>query len=551
MQVSRRSAFARMLLGSVASALFMRGDDAFAETITYEYDALGRIKRVTYNNGQTIDYTYDAAGNRTVLVQNGGPAPSGTLSANPASIFLGNSSTLTWTSANATAASITGIGPVTPVAGGSIQVTPYSTTLYALTLSGPGGSPVTPPQATVTVSPQPPNGTFSSNPGTISPGGSSTLSWTSTDTTSAVIDHGVGAVTPVAGGSVQVSPTVNTTYTLTLTGPSGQTTRQATVNVAPTSSLTATPSTIAPGAPAILTWSSTNATSASIDNGVGAVSPAAGGQITVSPASTTTYTLTVNGPGGQSTSQVTVTVSGSVFTQTIQITGTGAVNLRDLANTAGYNGAQPASIIYQLASNVSLTGAAGAPGAICIDTGTWPHTSYTTDITLQISGKAYGGGGNGGGGGGAGGAGGDAIHCRLPLVIVVNAGGEVKGGGGGGGGGGRTRINQGGEVFNYGGGGGGGGAPNGAGGAGGGFGQGLGATGSPGTSSGGGAGGLGGGGGIGGKGGNGGDFGLAGSKGDDGSHQVGGQGGSAGYAIRKNGHNVTVYNNGTIVGLQA
>lgn len=32
---------------------------------SYEYDALNRLKRVTYDNGVVIEYSYDAAGNRT------------------------------------------------------------------------------------------------------------------------------------------------------------------------------------------------------------------------------------------------------------------------------------------------------------------------------------------------------------------------------------------------------------------------------------------------------------------------------------------------------
>lgn len=315
---------------------------------------------------------------------------------------------------------------------------------------------------------------------------------------------------------------------------------------APTSTLSALPGTITQGASSSLSWTSTNATSASINNGVGAVTPVAGGSVSVSPMTTTTYTLTASGPGGQSTSQATVTVNpGSGFNQTIQIAGTGPVNLRWLADAAGYNGAQNATVIFQLAAGVTITGAVN--GGIAIDTGTWPTGTYAINLALQISGKAYGGGGNGGNGNaGAATAGGDALYCRAPLTVAVNAGGEIKAGGGGGGGGGRDRVGSGGEFFFYGGGGGGGGAPNGLAGAGGAGDGGNGASGSAGTTANGGAGGAGA---NGNDGGAGGGFAQSGVTGDP-AYQAGGVAGAPGYAVRKNGNTVTVTNNGTIVGTQ-
>ena len=55
-----------------------------------------------------------------------------------------------------------------------------------------------------------------------------------------------------------------------------------------------------------LAWNVSNATTVSIDQGIGAVSPVA--SVTVSPAATTTYKLTATGGGSTATSQLTVTV---------------------------------------------------------------------------------------------------------------------------------------------------------------------------------------------------------------------------------------------------
>lgn len=389
-----------------------------------------------------------------------------------------------------------------------------------------------------------PAGSLSANPGSIMQGNSSSLSWSSSNATSAAIDSGVGPVTPVAGGSVSVSPSATTTYTLTLTGPGGQTNKQATVTVIglPTGTFSANPTSIGPAGSSTLSWTSANAASASIDNGIGSVTPVSGGSVQVSPSANTTYTLTLTGPGGQTTRQATVTVSAN---QTIQITGSGPVNLRTLANAAGYNGAQAANFTFE--ASTLIVGTPGSPnGGIAIDTGVWP-SGYPINLSLILKSGCIvrGGGGRGSNGAdgysgpGAGGAGGDGVYCRVPIAITVEANAALQAGGGGGRGGVHGWY-QPSEVV-IGGGGGGGGAPNGPGGSGGGV-EAPGSPGAGGTPTGGGAGGYGGSyeGAWGGTGGSGGNLGAAGS----------GPGGAAGYAIRKNGHAVSVVNNGTIVGAQ-
>ncbi|HMI51412.1 MAG TPA: peptidoglycan-associated lipoprotein Pal [Candidatus Saccharimonadales bacterium] len=65
--------------------------------------------------------------------------PTVTIQANPASISKGESSTLTWSSTDATSVSIAPeIGAVT--AQGSTKVTPADSTSYTITATGPGGS---------------------------------------------------------------------------------------------------------------------------------------------------------------------------------------------------------------------------------------------------------------------------------------------------------------------------------------------------------------------------------------------------------------------------
>ena len=75
---------------------------------------------------------------------------------------------------------------------------------------------------------------------------------------------------------------------------------------APTASLTANPNTIDKGQSTTLTWETTNASDTSIDT-IGAVQPS--GSQSVTPAQSTTYTLTAKGPGGSQTATARVTVN--------------------------------------------------------------------------------------------------------------------------------------------------------------------------------------------------------------------------------------------------
>ncbi len=74
----------------------------------------------------------------------------------------------------------------------------------------------------------------------------------------------------------------------------------------PTASLTATPADIQQGQSAQLSWSTSNATSITI-NGLGAVS--ASGTRTVTPQDSTTYELVAKGPGGSADASARVTVN--------------------------------------------------------------------------------------------------------------------------------------------------------------------------------------------------------------------------------------------------
>jgi YD repeat-containing protein len=66
----------RLLAGfSLATALAL-SPQAFADPVTYTYDALGRLTAVHYPNGMITRYAYDANSNRVhVTTTNGSSSP--------------------------------------------------------------------------------------------------------------------------------------------------------------------------------------------------------------------------------------------------------------------------------------------------------------------------------------------------------------------------------------------------------------------------------------------------------------------------------------------
>ena len=81
--------------------------------------------------------------------------PTVSLQANPTSISKGDSTTLSWTSTDATQLTISpDVGAVT--AQGSTKVTPSDSTTYTITASGPGGSADSSARVTVSAPPPPP-----------------------------------------------------------------------------------------------------------------------------------------------------------------------------------------------------------------------------------------------------------------------------------------------------------------------------------------------------------------------------------------------------------
>ena len=185
-------------------------------------------------------------------------APTVTFSASPTSIPNGQSSTLAWTSTNATACSGTGKGFSPSGASGSLAVSPGVTTTYGITCTGAGGSASQSVTVAVTAAPTLDGWHDSRGYGHDLLPPNSIAEYAR--------DRRRGARQPGRGhrrSSEQPYTWWKVAFDDDLTGWTYQGGLAAASPNAPTLSFSASPAYIAPGASSTLSWSSTNATSCS------------------------------------------------------------------------------------------------------------------------------------------------------------------------------------------------------------------------------------------------------------------------------------------------
>ena len=273
------------------------------------------------------------------------PAPSIiAFAVTPATVQTGQSTIATWTSLNATSCTASG-GASGDGWGGAVAANSVVTTVgpestagnftYSLTCTGPGGtSPASSASLTVTTTPVAPTiGSFTASPVAIQTGGSTKLSWNTTNAISCAASGGTSG--DGWTGNVGTSSTGTTVgpinaagiyiYTLTCTGAGGATSTASAIVTVTTAtppasivSFLATPTTTTTGGSVILTWVTSGASACTASGGTGSdgwsgsQSTTTLGQ-TVGPLNTAgvyVYTLNCTGPGGASSpysASVTVT----------------------------------------------------------------------------------------------------------------------------------------------------------------------------------------------------------------------------------------------------
>jgi hypothetical protein len=143
-----------------------------------------------------------------------------------------------------------------------------------------------------------PSVSFSAEPDSILQGESALLTWAATLADTVAIDPGIGMVTD--NGSMTVSPTETTTYTLTATGPGGSVSEQAAVEVVttPEVGLVVSDTEIDYGESLTLSWSADGYDTVFIKDGPVISEELPNGNRVVTPDYTTTYSLSATNADG-------------------------------------------------------------------------------------------------------------------------------------------------------------------------------------------------------------------------------------------------------------
>ena len=276
------------------------------------------IFRLTVTNTDKIS----ASATTEVSVVAPSPVVINMFQATPTQITAGQSSTLSWSIQNATSITISGVTGTLSPSSGTATVSPTATTTYTLTATGAGGTATAAVTVAVTAVPVVPNPQivmYTASPLTVTTGGSSTLNWSTNNAASVTISNITGA--QPLNGSVSTGALQSTTsFVLTAMGTNGNSVSASiTISVQPATIptivvFTASPQTINNGQSSSLCWQVNGATTINISGGVGSSLPANSCQ-TVSPTTTTTYTLTATNAQGTSQASVTVNVGSTQILQ--------------------------------------------------------------------------------------------------------------------------------------------------------------------------------------------------------------------------------------------
>lgn len=228
---------------------------------------------------------------------------------------------------------------------------------------------------------------FIANPTRVTQGGSSELSWKVVGADEVTISPSLGKVALEGRSSVIVNE--NITYTLTAKNKNSEASSSVTITVdrpeTRVVSCFATPTNITAGESSTISYLTQNATSVTIEPGVGTVQP--NGTVTVSPTSTTTYRVIATGVGGQTaTCSTTVSVNTAVgLPRVVRFTATPTTIDQGQSSTLEWQTEGATSVTISQLGSSELNGArAVSPNATTTYTLTATNSAGSTTATATV-----------------------------------------------------------------------------------------------------------------------------------------------------------------------
>ncbi len=340
--------------------------------------------------------------------------PQVSLTATPATIFKGQNSTLSWTSLNTSSCSA--LWTTSSAVSGSQVVNPEITTTYSITCEK-GANTVT-DTVIVTVVEAPvcylPEITSSLNvSGKVGDVFSYTFSVASSGTSTAytLATSSLPAGLTLSGDSISGTPTVSGTFSIefTATNECGSANEVLTIVISPkdnppvdpspTVKLNANPLTIFEGATTTLSWTSTNTNSCSA---LWTTATSTSGNQIVSPATTTTYSITCEKGVKTATDTVTVDVTPvSSPIPDVTLSANPQTIIRGNSSTLSWvsSNVKSCSAVWTTATSTTGTQLVSPTGTTAYEivcTGLFGNATSST--TVIVNEPSSGGGGGGGGG---------------------------------------------------------------------------------------------------------------------------------------------------------
>ncbi len=314
----------------------------------------------------------------------------------PGTINAGAAAVLSW---NVTGATSYAVAPgVGAVVGTSVAVSPTVTTTYTLSATNAGGTSTSTVTVNVNGGVAPPAGLSYAQPSATYTVGVAITPNSPTSTGGAIASYAVSPALPgglalnSTTGVISGTPTAaaaTASYVVTGTNSAGSTTASVSITVnapgLPTIvSFGATPATIAAGESSVLAWDVLGATQLSIDQGIGTVT---GTSRSVTPATTTVYTLSATNAAGTVTATATVTVGAGAPTNLAYTSATYAVGVAIPPNAPTSQGG--AILSYTVSPALPAGLAIDATTGVISGTPTTPTAQATYVVTgTNLSGSA-------------------------------------------------------------------------------------------------------------------------------------------------------------------